>query len=632
MTARWWSQEFAPEGSTAAEGIVKQLGQPSQDPLAILIREAAQNSADARRDDVTVVDFRVDVRRLGEASASWRAALLPATQGDSGVDLAGSLSPDSIVIVVSDRNTVGLGGAIRANTKDSAERRSDFVQFLRNVGEPSDHEFGGGTYGFGKGVFYRLSRCGTILVDTHTSETGDVSRRLMGAALGPSWIREDRRYTGRHWWGQIGDDGIPDPLLGPEAVRTASLLGLPGFEDGRTGTDVVVVGAELGLVSADEESGRPRTAQEAATYLASAILWNLWPKFIPDDRGHCMHFAVSVDGNRVELPSPEEIEDFEPFIEALKEVRAGRGAAYTRVTPPKTGGSFGFALSDARAQSSRMVVDAARPFRGPSQHVARMRSIELVVDYVTGPTHPNQRLGYGGVFKASEAADRAFAQAEPPTHDDWVTSGLRGSVRGVVQGARTFLTRTLDERVGIASQSGGEGQGLGPLAHRLGAIVPIFRPASGHELAGVVHPSTPGSGVATDSGRSESPLPTGPTATPYARSKKVPRIVGTPALQVFDGTPYFVARVLIPSADQARSVTAEAFVVLEGGSREIDVPTGAATPRVVQWRSVAGAGATVHGDVLDVPGGPDSEWWIYASHVPDAVIRFRLSQVAVRGQ
>ncbi|WP_173041125.1 hypothetical protein [Phytohabitans flavus] len=44
---------------------------------------------------------------------------------------------------MSDRGTVGLGGPLRAGQRPSDSERPDFVQFIRNVGEPSDHEFGG---------------------------------------------------------------------------------------------------------------------------------------------------------------------------------------------------------------------------------------------------------------------------------------------------------------------------------------------------------------------------------------------------------------------------------------------------------------------------------------------------------
>src|SRR5688500_4546879 len=91
LGSQWWSQPYEPEGSAAAEGIVKQLGQPRLDPLTVLVREAAQNSWDARRPGERLV-FRMELRRLGLAAPAWRRVLLPGPAPESGVNLQNSLT------------------------------------------------------------------------------------------------------------------------------------------------------------------------------------------------------------------------------------------------------------------------------------------------------------------------------------------------------------------------------------------------------------------------------------------------------------------------------------------------------------------------------------------------------------
>lgn len=628
MSPRWWSQPFAPEGSAAAEGIVRQLGRPSLDPLTILVREAAQNSWDARNPSGPV-DFRVEIRVLGERAAAWQRLLMPAPPEDSNVGLANVLTPSTVVLLISDRNTVGLGGPLRAGLRAADNESADFVQFLRNVGEPSDHEFGGGTYGFGKGIFYRLSQAGVILVDTKTASDGPASRRLMGAALGRSWYIGDRRYTGRHWWGSVGEDDVPDPVLDGDADLIADDLGLPGFVDGGTGTDIVVLGADLG-VTGFEPDVRARTPQEAATFISSSILWNLWPKFLPDQDDRYMRFSVGTQGNHHPVPSPLELDEFEPFVEALRIVRAGKGIPYRRVVPPKNAGAVGIAIAGADGEVTRQLVGAARPFDGPTRHIARMRVAELVVDYLPGPPHPDPRLSYAGVFKASEEADQAFAAAEPPTHDDWVTKGLTGSIRGVVQNSRTFVLRQIDEHLGSGGQvSGPGGQGLGELSARLASLVPeLGGPgASDDEIRGGRGPA------GADGGRDRGAGGGGSNGGDYNGGGRQragrgggPRIVGDPRLQIVNGQPFLVARVFVPSSTEKRAIRAEAVVVLDGGGQETEAPLGAASPRIMQWQPVDGSGA-IHEATLVPPVGADSEWWVYATHVPDAVVRFKVSQV-----
>ncbi|MEV6306043.1 hypothetical protein AB0M02_41985 [Actinoplanes sp. NPDC051861] len=623
MSLQWWSQPFAPEGSAAAEGIVKQLGRPALDPLTVLVREAAQNSWDARVPG-QIVDFDVDIRVLGDSAARWRDLLLPGPAAESKLEIEGVLRPESAVLVVSDRNTVGLGGPLRAGVKAAGGQKADFVQFLRNVGEPSDHEFGGGTYGFGKGIFYRLSRVGAILVNTRTHSTGFDSRRFMGAALGHSWYQGDRRFTGRHWWGEVGPDGIPDPVLGDRAADFSTRLSLPDFADGRTGTDIVVLGVDLGVTGLGNEV-RERSPHEAATFLASSILWHLWPKMVPDRDGMRMRFSVGVDGRRVPVPAPEKLEDLAPFVQALKEIRDDRGDSYARTVPPKNAGSVAFALGVADRTSRRELVTAARPFSGPTRHIARMRVAELVVDYFEGPPHPDPLLSYAGVFRASEDADELFASAEPPTHDDWVSKGLSGSARGVVQGLRAFLMKRIDERLGFGSQAGGSGgKGLGQLAARLGSVIPprLADDESSEEFGSNSNMSDGG-----DTGG-----PVGGRAVRGSRTSTggKPRLVGSPRLHLHEGRPFLVAVVKVPAATTGRTLTAGVDVVVEGGGKEGEPPAGMSPPTVLQWQS--GDGATiVRGTDIRIPAGGESDWYVLADYVPDAVIRFRIGQVMSNG-
>jgi len=629
LSVRWWSQPFAPEGSAAAEGIVKQLGRPTLDPLTVLVREAAQNSWDAHLPD-GVVEFRVDLRVLGDDIAVWRELLLPGPLSESKVDLDKALRPEIVMLVVSDRNTRGLGGPLRAGERAHGTETPDFVQFIRNVGEPSDHQFGGGTYGFGKGIFYRLSQAGAILVDTHTTSGGSTDRRLMGAALGHSWYLGERRFTGRHWWGNIGADDVPDPVLSAQADAVSKALRLPGFDDGSTGTDIVVLAADLGAIESESDA-RDRTPEEAATFIASSILWNLWPKMVPDEYGRHMRFVVGVNGSNLPVPEPHTFDVLAPFVEALREVRAGGGATFSRTVPPKHAGSFAMGLGATDAASTSLLLGAAKPFEGPSHHVARMRVAELVVDYLPGPAHSDPRLAYGGVFKASEDADLLFASAEPPTHDDWISKGLTGTARGVVQGARSFVQKQLDERLGLGPQSGGSGgQGLGQLSALLAGIIPA-RLSGGSKDNGSNHDAGGGGGaegVGTNNGGGSGSGGGSGGGTPPrggGGGGGRPRLHGSPVLQVYKGKPYLVATVKVPAAGTTRILSADVEVVVEGGGRESEPPLGAAVPQIMQWQS--GDGYVQQGRTVPVPAGPESEWYVFATHVPDAVVRFRVSQV-----
>src|SRR5579884_1213464 len=297
----WRSQPYPPEGGTAAEGIRSQLGRPDLDLLTVLVREAAQNSWDARLLD-RQVSFRLDLRTVGPAHiAKWREQLARGVPIASRLPLRETLNARSIrLLVVSDRGTTGLGGPTRADQHALDNR--DFISFIRNVGEPRDKAFGGGTYGFGKGVFYLLAKSGAVLVHTRCIVDGRLESRLIGCALWQSYQEPHsdgsvRPFTGRHWWGRLAPD-IVEPLTGRQAEAFARALGLPGFAYEETGTDIVVIDPDLD----------GRTPQDAAEYLADTVGWQLWPKMVAEPGLRPpMSFTVVCDGVEVPVPDPETV-------------------------------------------------------------------------------------------------------------------------------------------------------------------------------------------------------------------------------------------------------------------------------------------------------------------------------------
>src|SRR5690606_15022491 len=102
-----------------------------------------------------------------------------------------------------------------------------------------------------------------------------------------------------------------------------------------------------------------------------------------------------------------------------------------------------YADAEQMAPTRDHPLDVAAPFSGPAHHCALMRQAELIVAYREGPVHPDPMLQYGGVFRSDRDVDNHFADAEPPTHDDWVAAQLDGEGRSIVRVA----LRRIDERM-----------------------------------------------------------------------------------------------------------------------------------------------------------------------------------------
>lgn len=613
---RWWSQPFPPEGGQTAEGIKRQLGRPGLAEYAIFIREAVQNSWDARREDCDgPVDVRISLRRLGSDAVAWRRMLGTTSESGKGRGLLSKLHSNSWTLTISDRGTSGLGGPIRSDEPHREGVSADFVQFIRNVGEPRDKHLGGGTYGFGKGIFYRISEAGAILVDTLNAEGNARSRRFMGAALGGVEIDPTgRRLTGRHWWGEINDD-VPDPLLGPAAERVAAELGLPGFVDGRTGTDVTVILPNLEL---DDLDGDSKLLGER---LRAYLYWYLWPKMGSASRRQEIRFALCVDGDELEFPPLESLPVLSDFPKSLNNIRSLAGTAFTMSTHSKTYGTLGrlsieFTMPRLLGAAGELwpTIAEAAPMKPPYRHIARMRQAELVVDYFEGEPMPSTDIGYVGSFVVAASVDEFFAQAEPPTHDAWESGALSGAMRGIVQGAKRFLTdecrKHVEARTGARSKAV---QGLGRLSSSLGALV---QGATGTRPS---HTGKGASGGGGGAGRSASQVKT------VQRSHLV-----------LDGDIPYIEYVVdvLNGAPVGLELTATAAVLLAGGRSEKsdDAPAGSAVTEILYWYLDGNPSNRVVGPRLGRPDIRPGRWTVRARALSDVSVRIALNQEVLDGR
>lgn len=667
----WRSQPYPAEGGTAAEGIRSQLGRPDLDLLTVMVREAAQNSWDARVPG-RQVRFRIDLGTVGPAYAAiWREQLARGVPTASRLPLREKLNAGSIrILVVSDRGTSGLGGPTRADQHAPEDR--DFISFIRNVGEPRDKVQGGGTYGFGKGVFYLLARSGAVLVHTRCVVDGRIESRLIGCALWQSYQEPQgdgsvRPFTGRHWWGELTPE-IVEPLTGQRAEAMAAALGLPVFANDETGTDIVVIDPEL----------EDRTPQDAAEYIAETIAWQLWPKMVGvDGAPPSMSFVVTCDGVPVPVPDPETVAPLSMFVSAYRKMLGDAGRMLACHRPIQDLGRLGLHRGFA-GQFKATPASTMAGIEDGVHHVCLMRSAELVVRYYPGPRPVSQIVGYAGVFKAYEELDDTYAKAEPPTHDNWVANQL-------VDREKTFVRTTfkrIDEQLekfaepgnldhtssastplGAASSffsplvGGAWGDG-GATDYALIAPVPQEPEVRRHPDAGATEPAgrfdQPSSGFSPTWNREGNatsisdthPSPffgSGPRGDQIGFSEGIPqsgragfdggeqstpridvarnprvRFEGDPTWERRDGQGVVVQRFVLPVSGW-QTVEARLAVSLseKGTSRETDPPVGAARPTLIAWESADGAIVTEQ--ALETCGGDGRQWLAVVRPAPDTI-------------
>ncbi|MEV2196709.1 hypothetical protein AB0I02_37910 [Streptomyces phaeochromogenes] len=658
--SRWFSQPYPPEGASAAEGIRNQLGRPELDLLTILVRESAQNSWDARLAPPSgPVDYRIDMWTVGPAhTLAWRELLLDgAPAGAEDFPLRETLRHGPIrVLAVSDRGTRGLGGPTRADDAVGSDR--DFVSFIRNIGEPRDTALGGGTYGFGKGIFYLLSKPGTVLVHSRCrTAQGGYETRLIGCTLWRSYVADEpngnRRYTGRHWWGNTSGT-VVEPLVGQEAETTAQRLGLKAFSAEETGTTVVVIDPNL------DELEPP----EAADYLAETITWHLWPKMISTaGKPSAMRFSVTCDGVQYPVPDPRETRPLNMFVAAYETMTGSDGSDLHCLKPKRYLGRLGLVkrimppLEPTRASRMLDIEDLVH-------HVCLMRPAELVVTYRPGPKPPSVNQGYAGVFRADEAMDEIYAKAEPPTHDAWHPQSLDRPESTFVQTTFRRIAEAQESllSLGGVARAGASNVALGAASSLFSGLVggawgiggatayskpgstatraskpddteentkrsPSGRPVTKAAPSGTGRPAPDGAGQpgALDTDKQTFTDTSGNTGTPRRR----PRVqyVGDPYYDDRDDASVLVQAFRLP-VPGAQRVRIDLAVTLPGtGGRETDPPIGASMPVLIGWEDDEGRLNASEAYIIE---GGESVWHAVVRPAPDTMTEIGIKVEAVR--
>ncbi|WP_156802460.1 hypothetical protein [Corynebacterium lubricantis] len=310
-------------GGTYGNSATSALGRPSLDSWDLFTRETLQNSWDAR--DRTSTDdgvtFSIDYAELRGHRADTLREFFDSRM--AGVPKLAALlddpaRPNIPVLRICDTGTSGLQGPTSAAQQTAG--RNDFASFVRNIGRPSDKEMRGGTYGFGKGVFFDMSDVDTILVYTRTvDERGLPSNRFIAMANSESFNQHEKLFTGRHWWGvkSFGRTGneFAEPITGIEADSLARALQMDEYftEERPTGTTITL------LAPRTNDGANDGAIDDVLRTIANALTKWAWPHMtVKTNHQDEIDFSVTNNGVEVEIPDPNKDPILRPFVRAYK--------------------------------------------------------------------------------------------------------------------------------------------------------------------------------------------------------------------------------------------------------------------------------------------------------------------------
>ncbi|MDY0811000.1 hypothetical protein [Kitasatospora purpeofusca] len=617
-----------------------------------MVREAAQNSWDARCDDQAIVRFRLDLSSVGAAHiGEWRRLFangLPQAGDADGAFRSLAQSSSIRYLAVSDRGTNGLGGPTRSDAGHSTRR--EWLRFVLNSGDrDGDQQHGstGGTFGYGKGAFFLTSKVGCTFVYTRfRDDDGTLRSRFIGSAIRRSFWHEGLRYTGRHWWG-TPDAEHCEPLHDAVADDVARRMGLPAFGGEDTGTTVVIVEPDLtDPTLPDTDAAEEMNTNDAGTYLADAAAWNLWPIML-EERPSRMAVSVTANGVQIGVPTPADDAALAFFADAYRKVAGGQGEILNCLKPKKELGDFAYEYTYGATVTSPAARDLG--VEGAPHHICLIRGPELVTRYHSGPERPNPQVGYAGVFKVTDELDPVFARSEPPTHDAWAYQQLKGHestfVRtlgrrlkercDVISGATNkkafkvddFAVGSVAQRLGhLLAGPGGTGAAVVDVAPRPGtSFTPGHTPAE-EAVSGEHHETSDSDearwhGSQTGAGGDHFGDLKAPKSGSGGRTTATrrPTLVSHPSYEILAGRPVLVQQVRIHGSGRNEG---HVKVVTGEGATEGVSPVGVIEPTIHGWR-IAG-GEIVPGEVLYHSDGL-VEVELIVNAVPDAVLEINVT-------
>ena len=557
-----FSEPVPKSGGTTANGLENLLGKPRLNPLTLLVRESMQNSWDARLDGVNQISFSVRGHSFDGPNAEKVREIFDTTDLEHLTDLRDLLGRDCLTALeIRDSNTFGLNGPFEAVYAAGGEARYQNFVLMSGVAKPTTSNNAGGSFGFGKGSYFRMSGVSTILIHTRPYKDGPSESRLIGMALGESFNDGKILYTGKHWFGDLRDE-IAIPFFGEKADEVASRIGF-GVPKGETGTSILILDPSVTASPSTEEDDELSRLdlRQIVEACRDQLLWQCWPKLTPVNGQPEVIADVHLGTERIPIPDLDDLPQFKTLRDTYLQALNGKGEAIEMLSPKL---ELGTLVKSNFPSCPGLPTDELLGFAPKDHHIALMRQAHLVVTYLEGPVSANHAFSWLGCFVASDAdgVDAALRQSEPPSHDDWVTEHLIGPPRRIVNVTLSRLKEKLFNTSSSAPGAATQDQTpLSAMSETIGGLLNLTGESGSDEESGG------GGGGGDGGGGGEG-----------ARHRKLPFSVD---LDMYKGTPVYVA--CFNNLQESQQYKPSLIFVLDDGSPNKNLPDGVATPQLLGW-------------------------------------------------
>lgn len=220
--------------------------QNNSDPLIdLFIRESIQNSLDAGNKSISVPYVNVDfiVKKFNAKKLNHSL--------DGITDRLNKRFPDEYYkfVAVKDTNTTGLTGPLkRSEVRDN--KYGNLQKLVYHVGKPQEELGAGGSWGYGKTLYYRISQIGLVIYYSRIKkENGEYESRLCAVmceneksndAILPPYDNNNNK-SGIAWWGDIDDKSNTYPITDEDNISLfLETFGITPYVNDGVGTIVII--------------------------------------------------------------------------------------------------------------------------------------------------------------------------------------------------------------------------------------------------------------------------------------------------------------------------------------------------------------------------------------------------------
>ena len=315
MNVQLFESVYKPRaGGTTTKAVTRTIASSGLSQLEVLLREAVQNSYDARLNNNKPLRIKFNCYKFSKDNTDFISNLFKES-GKIGAKLCKSILTIHYNFEIVDRNTTGLTGFNGFQEKES-DVEEKFHHFVYMTGNDDIKDKGsGGSYGFGKAALYKYSDFRTIVVYSriYLKSSNQFQSRFIICRIDDRLPEKESRC----WWGAEGKylDGTTyaKPINGKEADFLAGKFGMTPFTENETGTDILILKP---LVKEGFDSFA-RTFEEEMPVL---ICHWFWPKIITQNFLKKIDFSLTLNDDDISenIPDPTEIYPYSTFTRAYR--------------------------------------------------------------------------------------------------------------------------------------------------------------------------------------------------------------------------------------------------------------------------------------------------------------------------